>query len=210
MSLSTSSRVSWLQVWNRCILGYRCVPSTCCLQKKKELAIEKPKLERARKLREIYSVDPSDEEYKDILKNARRKLETPKEAPMPCKRAFSQACLRVTVVSKTGKAKASEANTRFTCISEAHESRRQRIESVTKRRIHEENIAGKGQNFVLHYNLVHKFIPMPQAMKIPEAKAAVDGEWKKLETIPAWDGFQKRHRKTTIKFTLLHWGTYVI
>ena len=70
-----------------------------------------------------------------------------------------------------------------------------RIESETKRRIHEEHIAGKGQNFVLHYNLVHKFIPMPQAMKIPEAKAAVDKEWKKLETIPAWDGFQKRHRK---------------
>ena len=29
-----------------------------------------------------------------------------------------------------------------------------------------------------HYNLVHKFIPMPQAMKIPAAKAAVDKEWK--------------------------------
>ena len=27
---------------------------------------------------------------------------------------------------------------------------------------------------------------MPQAMKIPDAKAAVDKAWKKLETIPAW------------------------
>ena len=27
-----------------------------------------------------------------------------------------------------------------------------------------------------HYNLVHKFIPMPQAMKIPDARAAVDKE----------------------------------
>ena len=36
-------------------------------------------------------------------------------------------------------------------------------------------------------NLVHKFIPMPQAMKIPDAKADVDKEWKKLETIPARD-----------------------
>ena len=26
---------------------------------------------------------------------------------------------------------------------------------------------------------------MPQAIKIPDAKAAVDKEWKKLETIPA-------------------------
>ena len=29
-------------------------------------------------------------------------------------------------------------------------------------------------NSLQHYNLVHKFIPMPQAMKIREAKAAVD------------------------------------
>ena len=35
--------------------------------------------------------------------------------------------------------------------------------------------------------LVHKFIPMPQAMKIHAAKAAFDKEWEKLEKIPAWD-----------------------
>ena len=40
---------------------------------------------------------------------------------------------------------------------------------------------------MVHNNLVHKFIPMPQAMKILDAKAAVDKEWKKLEAIPAWD-----------------------
>ena len=34
---------------------------------------------------------------------------------------------------------------------------------------------------------VHKFIPMPQAMKVQDAKATVDKEWKKLETIPAWN-----------------------
>ena len=28
---------------------------------------------------------------------------------------------------------------------------------------------------------------MQQAMKIPDGKAAVDKEWKKLETIQAWD-----------------------
>ena len=37
-----------------------------------------------------------------------------------------------------------------------------------------------------NFNLVHKFIPMPQRMKIPDAKAALDKEWKKLEAIPAW------------------------
>ena len=43
-----------------------------------------------------------------------------------------------------------------------------------------------------HFNLVQKFIPMPQAMKIPYAKDAVENG-KKLETIPAWDlGSQER------------------
>ena len=46
---------------------------------------------------------------------------------------------------------------------------------------HEDHIVGKGENSSQHYNLVHKFLPMPQAMKIPEAKAAVDKEWEKLE-----------------------------
>ena len=45
---------------------------------------------------------------------------------------------------------------------------------------HEDHIAGKGDNSSHHYNLVHKFIPMPQAMKIPAAKAAVDEEWEKI------------------------------
>ena len=37
----------------------------------------------------------------------------------------------------------------------------------------------KGDNSLQHYNLVHEFIPMPQAMKIPAAKVAVDKEWEK-------------------------------
>ena len=42
----------------------------------------------------------------------------------------------------------------------------------------------------IHYSttiLVHMFIPMPQAMKIPAAKAVVDKEWEKLEEISAWN-----------------------
>ena len=41
---------------------------------------------------------------------------------------------------------------------------------------HEDHIAGKGDNSSQHYKLVHKFIPMPQALKILTAKAAVDME----------------------------------
>ena len=62
--------------------------------------------------------------------------------------------------------------TKRACIVEAHESTRQRLESSPPKD-HEDHIAGKGHNSMTHYNLVHQFIPMPQAMKIPDAKAAV-------------------------------------
>ena len=42
---------------------------------------------------------------------------------------YKKTCVRETVVSITEKAKASEANTRFNCMTEAHEPTRQRIES---------------------------------------------------------------------------------
>ena len=45
----------------------------------------------------------------------------------------------------------------------------------------------KVENSEQHNNLVHKFIPMPQAMRIPAAKAAVDKEWGKQEKTPAWN-----------------------
>ena len=75
--------------------------------------------------------------------------------------------------------------TKHACIVEAHESTSQSLESSLPKD-HVDFIAGKGHNSMTHYKLVHKFIPMLQAMKIPDAKAAVNKEWKKFETIPAW------------------------
>ena len=39
---------------------------------------------------------------------------------------------------------------------------------------------------------------MPQAMKIPAAKASVDKEWEKLEKIPAWDITKVRNKSEVI------------
>ena len=65
--------------------------------------------------------------------------------------------------------------TRLACILEAGESTRLRmVESLPTH--HEDHIAGKGNNSLQHHNLFHKFIHMPQATKIPAAKAAVDKE----------------------------------
>ena len=40
---------------------------------------------------------------------------------------------------------------------------------------------------------------MPQAMQIPDAKSAVDQEWKKLETIPAWKLEKVKSKKEVIQ-----------
>ena len=63
---------------------------------------------------------------------------------------------------------------------------------------HGDHIAGKGDNSLQHHNLVHKFIPLPQAMKISAAKAAVDKEWEKLEKISAWDTTKVRNKSQVI------------
>ena len=78
-----------------------------------------------------------------------------------------------------------KVKSKFACILEASESTRLLMEESLPH-YHEDHVAGKGNNSVQHYNLGHKFIPMPQAMKIPAAKAAADKEWEKLEKISAW------------------------
>ena len=63
--------------------------SICPMQRKrkqnKDGAIEKPKLDNARQLRGIFFIEPNDEEFKLAMKAARRKLEVPMPAAMPCK-----------------------------------------------------------------------------------------------------------------------------
>ena len=160
------------------------------LREKHKWAIEKPKLDNARRLRGIYFIDPEDKEFKETIKNARRKLETPVAPAMPCK-----TCKK----SKHGenRSKTNDYKSKFACILEASESTRMRMEESLPK-YHEDHIAGKCDNSLQHYNLVHKFIPMPQAMKIPAAKAAVDREWEKLEKIPAWDKTKVRNTSEVI------------
>ena len=95
--------------------------------------------------------------------------------------------------------------TKYACIVEADESTRKRLEG-TLQKDHEENIAGKGINSLNHYNLVH-FIPMPESMKIPDAKAA---EWGKLEKIPAWQLTKVRSKKEVIDEARTKGETFIL
>ena len=98
----------------------------------------------------------------------RRKLETPICPAMLCK-----TCKK----NKHGetRSKTDDFKSKFACILEPSEAPRMRMEESLPN-YHEDHIAGKGDNSLQHYNLVHKFIPITQAMKIPVAKAAVDKE----------------------------------
>ena len=55
------------------------------LKEKQKWSNEKLHLENARKLRGIYFIDPEDTEFKETIKNARKKLETSVAPAMPCK-----------------------------------------------------------------------------------------------------------------------------
>ena len=61
--------------------------SVWCSEKQSEakVAIEKPKLDIARRLRGIFFIEPDDEEFKHTMKASRRKLEIPMSVAMPCK-----------------------------------------------------------------------------------------------------------------------------
>ena len=156
------------------------------LKEKQKWSNEKLHLENARKLRGIYFIDPEDTEFKETIKNARKKLETSVAPAMPCK-----------IAKNCGSGASNKIQTKLACILEADESTRMRMGNSMPQH-HEDHIAGKGENSLQHYNLVHKFIPMPQAMKIPAAKAAVDKEWEKLEKISAWNLTKVRSKKEVI------------
>ena len=61
---------------------------------------------------------------------------------------------------------------------------------------HEDHIAGRGMNSLSHYNLVHKFIPMPQALKNTRCEGCSGERMGKIgkDTGMAADKSQKRKR----------------
>ena len=109
---------------------------------------------------------------------------------MPCK-----TCKK----SKNGETriKTIDFKSKFACMLEASESTTLRMEESLPN-IVEDHIAGKGDNSLQHYNFVHKFIPMPQAMKIPAAKSSSGQGMGKLEKISAWNLTKVRSKKEVI------------
>ena len=68
----------WPELWEK-------MGKNANLKEKQKWSHEKHQLDNARKLRGIYSIDPEDKDFKETIKNARKKLKTPTVPAMPCK-----------------------------------------------------------------------------------------------------------------------------
>ena len=134
-------------------------------------------------IQHLESLENRDAEFKETIKNARKKLETSVAPAMPCK-----------MMRNCGSGASNKIKTKLACILEADDSTRMRLGNSIPH--HLKTNAGKVENSLQHYNLVHKFIPMPRAMKILAAKAAVDKE--KLEKNSAWNLTKVKSKKQVI------------
>ena len=90
--------------------------------------------------RGIYFIDPEDKEFKETIKNARKKLETSVAPAMPCK-IMKKNC---------GSGASNKIKTKLACILEADDLQECVWENLY--RIIMKTIAGKGENSLQHYN----------------------------------------------------------
>ena len=109
------------------------------------------------------SFEPEDEDFKN-MKNARRKLGIPMPAAMPRKTPINSGGQPTAVLGKTRQ--------NMLVLSKLTSPREFDWKELLTGTMN--HIAAKGINLLRRYNLAHKFIPMPEALKIPDAKAAVE------------------------------------
>ena len=86
-------------------------------REKQEWPDEEPKLDNARRLRGSYFIDPDDQDYKETLKNVRRKLERPMAPAMPCKRKAQTSTVKVVAKHEIVSQKDSENDFWLCCGS---------------------------------------------------------------------------------------------
>ena len=110
--------------------------STWSWRRSKSGRMKKIHLENARKLRWIYYIDPQDEEFKEIIKNVCKKLET----------SVAPARLWKIMKRNFGSGGSNKIKTRLACILEADESTRLRMGNSLPKH-HEDHIAGEGFRF---------------------------------------------------------------
>ena len=121
---------------------------------KQRWAIEKPKLDTARQLRGIFFIETNDEEFELTMKAARRKLEVPMPAAMPCKIPRKSSGVTHHNIEKR------KTNTLVLSTPTKARDQGQKELDTNLMKI---TLLQKERTSITHHSLVHKFIPMPQA-----------------------------------------------
>ena len=141
------------------------------LKEKQKWSEEKIHLDNARKLRGICFIDPEDTEFEETIKNARNKLETSVAPAMPLK-----------IMKNCGGGASNK-----TCVHSGswwiHKNAYGKFDTASSWRPYRR----KRWKFITALQLGSQVYSMPQAMKLPAAKAAVDNELEKLENFSAWN-----------------------
>ena len=145
----------WPELWTK--LG-----RNAKLKERQKWSHEKPQLDNARRLPGIYFIYPEDKEFKETIKNAHKKLETSVAPAMPRKMSKNNQ-------NWANGGKSNKIKSKLACILVASESARLRM-GETLPKYHIRTILQEKET--LHCSIVHKFIPMPQASKIPAAKSS--------------------------------------
>ena len=151
--LTSRPDYSWPELWEK-------MRKNAKPKERQKWSHEKTKLDNARRLRGICFIDPEDKEFKETIKNARKKLETSVAPAMPCK-----------IMKNCGSGGSDKNKTKLARILEASESTRLRMGNSIPNH-HEDHIAGKGNKSLQHYNLVHKFFPMPKSHETSGSKSS--------------------------------------
>ena len=97
--------------------------------------------------RNIFFIEPNDEEFKLTMKAARRKLEVPMPAAMPCK-------IQIESSGETHR-NIGKRRTKYACVVDADGCTRPRLEGAGHKP-HQDHITAKGMNSFTHYSVVHK------------------------------------------------------
>ena len=141
---------------------------------KQKWAVEKPKLDNARHLRGIFFIEPNDDEFKLTMKAAQQ---CPYKIPIKSSGEIHRSL---------GKRK-----TTYACVLDADGSTRPRLE-IAVHKHHQDHVTEKGTKSMNHYSFVHKFIPMPQAIKKMQSQHWKN--WKNWKN-PAWQLTKSETRK---------------
>ena len=89
-----------------------------------------------------------------------------------------------------------KSKTVFAFKCEAHDSTKERIPE-TPSKDHEDHFVAKGSILRVIFELMHKHFLVPQAIKIPDTKAAIDKQRDKLKSIPACQDKKSKSKKET-------------